>query len=154
MKSSRSRPLRDRQAPHSTVHSIMMEKVEGEPSEKGVGRQQGLYLFSDGLFDDPRAIFVGKDREGSERTPDFDGLNTKDLVQNGELLKGNLTSQSHSHPINPTDRALWDSIGTEKIISDKGNPLDHFPKSFQPDFLKDHYFTLKKQTSIFHGNLS
>ncbi len=45
------------------------------------------------------------------------------------------------------DQSFRDSIGTGKIIMDKHEPLNHFPKTLEFDFLKDHYFSVKKQTS-------
>jgi hypothetical protein len=138
------RPTQDRQS----SNSIMIEKVEGEPSEKAKERQPGLSLFfKEGFFNDPRGPLAATNREKLEMTFDSDGLNNKDYFQHGEARQGKEASHTPNSTFNMTDYVLRDSMGLEKLMIDKPNPINHFPKSFDPDFVKDYYFTIKKQTS-------
>jgi hypothetical protein len=133
-----------RQSPHS----FMIEKGEGKPFEEGKGRQPDLSLFiKEDSLGEPKDLSAATDRDGLEMTFDFDRLNNKDYFHHGEALQGKGPSQTPNSPFNLTDYVLQDSTGSVKLINDKPNPISHFPKSFEPDVLKDYYVTVKKQTS-------
>jgi hypothetical protein len=124
----------------------IFENLEGEPLEKGKERQTGLPLLVKEVFgDDPMGPLATKDREGSGMTFDLEKGN-KEFSQKGDILLVKGSGQTLIPPLDPRDQSLWNLTGIEKFIIDKRNQLDHFPKSFELDFLKDHYFTLKKQT--------
>ena len=129
-------------------NSIMIEKAEGAPSEKRKEGQPELSsLIKEGFPDTPRGFSVVKDRERPEIVFDIKGLNNKDMTPTGENLPGNGSRQSEILPIVPNDQTLRESIVTEKSIKNNQEQLNHFPKTYELNFLKDHYFSVKKQTS-------
>jgi hypothetical protein len=133
-----------RQSPHS----FMIEKGEGGPFEKGKEKQPDLSLFiKEDSLGEPKGPFAATDRDGLEMTFDFDGLEKKDYFQQGEALSGKGAGQTPNASFNLTDYVPRDSMGSEKLINDKPNLISHFTKSFEPDFLKEYYVTVKKQTS-------
>jgi hypothetical protein len=128
-------------------HSFMIEKGEGGPFGKEKERQPDLSLFiKEDSLGEPKGPFAATDRDGLEMTFDFDGFNKKDYFQQGEALSGKGASQTPNASFNLMDYVPRDSMGSEKLI-DKPNMISHFTKSFEPDFLKEYYVTVKKQTS-------
>ncbi len=137
-------PTQDRQS----SHSIVIGKGEGEPAENGKARQQVFFSFSkDTVLDVLGGPSFLINRAGNEMASDFEGSNNKNLTREGDTLQGEGSGQVHILPVERADRAFGEAIGAEKFIIDKQKYLDQLQKPIDGGFLKDHFFTLKKQTS-------
>jgi hypothetical protein len=129
-------------------NKIMIEKAEWAFSEKGKEGQPGLFLLNkEGFPEDPKGLFAVKDREGPEIIFDIKGLNNNEVTQSGENLPGNNSRQAPILPTVPHDPIQGEPIVAEKSIKNNQGQFHHFPKTYELDFLKDHYFSVKKQTS-------
>ncbi len=144
VETTKVQPTQDKQS----FNSIRIQKVEGEPSENGKEKQPGVPLFiKEGFWRDPGGPLAVEDQEVPEMNFDFERFNNKSLSQGGDILSVKGSGPVQISPMDLKDQSLRDSTGTGKIIIDKHEPLNHFPKTLELDSLKDHYFSVKKQTS-------
>lgn len=136
-------PAQDR----PSSNSIIMGKVERVPSGKKEDPKGSFSFSQEGFRNEPKGIFLVENRERPEIIFDSKGLNNQEVTPTGEKPPENGSRQTPTLPIGTHDQIFREAMINEKNIRNNQDQLNHLTKTHEFEYLKDHSFSIKKQTS-------